>query len=160
MMALILPWWRDRSVREQWLVGIMAALLVVVVAWLGVIRPVGAARANAEARHDAAEQALGDVRVMTGEIRSAEQRGRPSQAVPLVELVSRRASEAGLTTERMETSGDGRVMVQIGAVRPMPLLRWLGEIEARDGIVIDQMTAGRNADATISVTLSLRGSGR
>ena len=44
MMALLLPWWRDRSPREQLLLGTMASLLAMVTLWLGVLRPLAAAR--------------------------------------------------------------------------------------------------------------------
>nr|WP_310523883.1 type II secretion system protein GspM [Polymorphobacter sp.] len=157
MMAMVMPWWRDRTRREQWLLAVMGALLAVVVLWLGVMRPLAVARDAAAARHLAAVTGLGDVQAMGGAIRRAEARG--GAAVPLVELVSQRASEAGLTAERMETSGDGRVTVRIAAVRPVVMLRWLGDIEARDGVVVERVTINRNDDATLAVELALRSAG-
>ena len=157
MMAMVLPWWRDRSRREQWLLGVMGGLLAVVVLWLGVMRPLGAAQAAAQARHVAAVTGIGEVKAMAAAIKRAEARRTPG--VPLVELVSRRAGEAGLTAERMETSGDGRVTVRIAAIRPVVMLRWLGEIEARDGVVVERAARTRNEDATLAVELALRSAG-
>ena len=160
MMAMILPWWRDRSVREQWLVGIMLIMLVVIIAWLGIIRPLDSAQIKAETRHSAAVQALGEVRVMTGEIRTAEHRARSAQGLPLVELVSRRAADAGITTQDLQPGGNGRVTVQIEAIKPMPLLRWIGKLEANDGVIVERMNASKNADATVTAALTLRGGDR
>ena len=39
-------WWDTRSAREKRLLLVLAALLVLVLAWLLVIRPLGDARAN------------------------------------------------------------------------------------------------------------------
>lgn len=159
MMALLLPWWRDRSAREQWLVGGMAVLMLVVFTWLAILRPVEAARARAEARLAAAVAGLGDVRALTPLIRAAQARSGPLQSIPLVELISRRASEAGLTVEAMQTSGDGRVTLRIAAVRPVALLRWIAEIETRDGVVVERVALTRNADATIAADLVFRRGG-
>lgn len=157
MMAMVLPWWRDRSRREQWLLGVMGALLAIVVLWLGVMRPLAAARAAAESRHAAAVTGLGEVKAMGAAIRQAEARG--TSGVPLVELAGRRVSEAGLTASGIESSGDGRVTVRIAAVRPPMMLRWIAEMEARDGVVVDHVSMTRNTDATVAVDLMLRSAG-
>jgi general secretion pathway protein M len=159
MMALALPWWRDRSAREQWLLAIAGGLVLAMLAWLVVLRPLAAAGAAAGARRAAAIAALGDVRAMAGAVRAAEARGRASTAVPLAELVGRRAAEAGVTPERIEASGDGRVTMRIAAIKPAPLLRWIADLEGRDGVVIDQLGIVRNPDATVAAELALRAGG-
>lgn len=161
MMAMLKPWWRDRSRREQWLLGVMAALLVVTIVWLGVLGPLTSARDAAAARHDTAVRALGDVEAMTVQIRRAERTASPTISVPLVELVGQRAREAGLTTQRIDSSGDGRVTMRVDVVRPAPLLRWLGDLKTRDGITTESLMAVRNDDSTIAADIALRsGSGR
>lgn len=159
MRAMLWPWWRDRSERERWLIGAMGVILVLVVLWLGIFRPIAAARDAAIARHAAAVAGLGEVQAMTGAIRRAEQRGAAARSVPLVELVSRRATEAGLSSETLETTGDGRVTMRIAAVRPTAILRWLAEVESRDGIIVERAGMTRNDDATVAVELSLRSGG-
>ncbi|MFZ4687904.1 MAG: type II secretion system protein GspM [Polymorphobacter sp.] len=159
MMALIRPWWRDRSGREQWLVAIMAVLLVVVGAWLGVIRPLEAARARAETRLAAAAEGLGAVRTMTADIRQREARATPATALPMLERIETAVRSAGLTTQRLESSGDGRVMVDVSAVRPTAMLGWIAAQEAQ-GVVVERATITRNTDATVAAALTLRGGGR
>jgi general secretion pathway protein M len=159
MMAIVRRFWRDRSVREQWLLGVAGVLLLAVLAWLAVLRPLASAQASAATRRALAVTALGDVRAMAGAIRAAEARGRAARAVPLVELVGRRATEAGVTPERLESSGDGRVSARIAAIKPAPLLRWLEALERRDGVIIDQLGIVRNPDATVAAELALRAGG-
>ncbi len=151
--------WRDRSVREQWLLGVAGLLLLVVFAWLAVLRPLATAQAAAATRRASAVTALGEVRAMAGAIRAAETRALAARAVPLAELVGRRATEAGVTPERIESSGDGRVTARIAAIKPAPLLRWLADLEGRDGVIIDQVGIVRNTDATVAAELALRAGG-
>ena len=157
MMTLARSWWRERTQREHWLLAIMAATLALTIAWFGVLRPLQAAAARAEARHMAAQTALADIQADTLAIRAAEASGKRADATPLVERVSRRITDAGLSAEKLETSGDGRVTLRIVAVRPPVLLRWLAGLEAADGIIVERATLTRNADATIAATLALRG---
>lgn len=159
MMAMVLPWWRDRSRREQWLIGVMVGMFAILGISFAVVRPLAEARAAAEARLTAATVGRADVMKMTAAIRAAEARAAPTRATPLVEQVSERATAAGLTIETMQSTGDGRVTLRVAAVRPPAILRWIGEIEARDGIIVDRAAMTPNNDATIAVDLTLR-SGR
>lgn len=160
MMALLLPWWRDRSPREQLLLGTMASLLAMVTLWLGVLRPLAAARDRAIARHATAVSALAEVRSLTGAIRAAEARRRPGNDTPLLERVRASASAAGFTPETLESNGAGQASLRIAAIKPAPLLRWIADLEARDGITTTLLASNRNADQTLAVTLTLSGGGR
>lgn len=154
MMATLAPWWRERSQREQLLLAIMAALLLIVGLWLGVLRPLAAARDAAAERLALAETELGDVRAMAEPLRRAEALARPQAQTPLIEQVRRRIAEAGLTAERVEAAGDG-VAVRIAAVKPVAILRWLAQAEGVDGMVVEQLQISRNSDDTLAVELAL-----
>lgn len=154
MTTTLAPWWRERSQREQCLLAIMAGLLLVVGLWLGVLRPVAAARDAAAARLALAETQLGEVRAMTEPMRRAEAQARPQAQAPLIEQVRRRIADAGLTAERIEAAGDG-VAVRIAAVKPVAILRWLAQAESVDGMVVEQLQISRNSDDTLAVELAL-----
>ncbi len=160
MMALILPWWRDRSPREQVLLALLAGLLGIVTLWFGVLRPLADAGDRAAARHATAVSALAEVRSLTGAIRAAEARRRPASGTPLLERIRASASAAGFAPETLESNGAGEVSLRIAAIKPMPLLRWIADMEARDGITTTLLASNRNADQTLTVTLALSGSGR
>jgi len=160
MMAMILPWWRDRSRREQLMLLVMAALLAATIAWLGILRPLALARDAAAGRLATAETALGEVRAMTLAIRAAEARAQPAGNTPVIERVGARASEAGFTAERLTSDSDGRVTMRLPAVKPAILLRWLADVETRDSIIVDRLSITRNGDATVAADLALRAARR
>lgn len=160
MMALILPWWRDRSPREQLLLALLAGLLGILTLWFGVLRPLADAVDRAAARHATAVSALAEVRHLTGAISAAEAHRRPASGTPLLERVRASASAAGVTPDTLESNGTGEVSLRISAIKPVPLLRWIGNLEARDGITTTLLASNRNADQTLTVTLALSGDGR
>ena len=49
MIAMLSPWWAQRTGRERWLIGAMLALLAALLFWLVLVRPLAAARATAQA---------------------------------------------------------------------------------------------------------------
>jgi len=160
MMALILPWWRDRSPREHLLLALLAGLVGIVTLWFGVLRPLADAGDRAAARHASAVSALGEVRSLTGAIRAAEARHRPASDTPLLERVRVSASAAGFTPDTLESDGAGEVSLRISAIKPAPLLRWIADLEMRDGITTTLLASTRNADQTLAVTVTLSGGGR
>ncbi|WP_426166453.1 type II secretion system protein GspM [Sandarakinorhabdus sp. DWP1-3-1] len=156
MTALVLPWWRERSRREQILLLVLAVLVLAITLGFGVLRPLAQARAEAADRLSVATVALGDVRGMAAAIRAAEVRTRPAEALPTIERVGSRASAAGLTTERLDSDAGGRVTMRVPAVKPAMLLRWIAELETADGIIVDRLAITRNGDQTIAADLALR----
>jgi type II secretory pathway component PulM len=47
-------------------------------------------------------------------------------------------------------------MLQIAAVKPPVLLRWIAEIETRDGVIVERASISRNEDMSVAVELALR----
>jgi general secretion pathway protein M len=149
-----MTWWRRLSAREQVLVTIMLALLTGVGLWLGIVRPLAIWREDLAARQAAAEMALADVTGMAGQIRTA--RATTGPQLPLMERVRSSADAAGLTLEQLEKAGDGSVTLRIAAVRSPALLGWLADLETRQGVAVDRLSATRNDDASLAVDIALR----
>jgi general secretion pathway protein M len=152
MSAQFLAWWGDRSLREQRLLLVMAALLAVTILWLGIYRPIQDALSNARERHQEAVVRLGDVRSMTDVLRG--HRGAPALAEPLADFVTRAAAEAGFANATVAAQGDRRVSVSIPSARPGPVMSWVAGLEAQ-GVVVERLNARANADPTLTVDLVL-----
>ncbi len=152
-----MDWWRERSGREQALIAIMAVLLLVVMAWLGVMRPIADARDGAIARLATAEAALADVRAMAPSIHAAQSIPRPVGT--LIERISERVRAAGLTTEPLQSGSNGEVTLHIAAVRPAIILGWIADLERRDAIIVQQLAITRNDDHSVAVDITLTGAG-
>jgi general secretion pathway protein M len=152
MMTVFTPWWNDRTPRERVLLAIMAALLAGVLVWLLVLRPLGLARdqANADASAAAARRTAAEALV-------AAIRARPAATgAPVQDILTRRLAEAGLQASRLDAQGQGQAVVEIAAVNGRLLLGWASGLEARDGLVIDQLEATRNPDQSVRVRLIVR----
>jgi general secretion pathway protein M len=152
MMAGLSPWWHQRSSREQLLITIAGALLAALLAWLLILRPLGQARAAAQEAAQAAQGQLAQTRALVAAIRA-----RPAPpAGPVHELLGRRLAEAGLTPSRLEAQGPGQALVEIAAINGRLMIGWASALEQRDGLVVDELEATRNADQSVRARLSIR----
>ena len=156
MTTTFLNWWSGRSPREQRMLAVMFLLLAVVIVWLGIVRPIAAARDAAEERHARAVVALGKLRELGSRLDTARSRALPAIDEPLVGFLGRSAADAGLSVERLEAEGSERAVLVIMAVRPPALFGWLQRVEARDGLIVDRLSVTRNADATVAVQVTFR----
>ena len=161
MMDAVKTMWGERSPREQWMLGVMFALLAVVLLWLGAMGLAGAQRSARDA-------------LLTATDRNAEMRAKVkllktlprgvtggSASVGIDQLVSQSAGEAGLTLERAEAQGGARIEIAMASVRPVALFSWLAALEAQ-GVRVETMSARPSPTAgSVSVQAVLvRGAGR
>ncbi|MGE0179829.1 MAG: type II secretion system protein GspM [Sphingomonas sp.] len=143
-----MSWWRARSEREQRLLIVMAALALLVLGWLLVVRPLGDAFDRARERHGAAVVALAEARARTDPGGGGRAAGPPP--LPLDALVSRTAAEAGFSTARVTGGGAATARLTLDAARPQALFGWLARLEAQ-GVTIERLRARANPDRTIAV---------
>lgn len=139
----------ERSSRERALLGVAAALLVLVVLLFGVIGPARDARADAVARHAEAAQTLGAVRRATASPSAPTGSGGPLRAV-----VSVTADGAGIVIDRYDIEDDG-VRLFIGSVEATRLFGWLTELREREGIAVSEAQLRREDGGMISARLTL-----
>ncbi|AEG48960.1 General secretion pathway M protein [Sphingobium chlorophenolicum L-1] len=160
MMERLKILWDERSSREQWMLGVMFALLAVVILWLGVLRPLDAAQRSAS---DALREATDRNAAIRAKVKLLKSLPRPSTAtdVPLEQFISQSAAEAGLTLERAQAHGANRLDMAIASVRPVALFSWLAVLEAQ-GVRVETMSARPSpTSGSISVQAVLaRGGGQ
>lgn len=141
MMAGLKRLWAERSPREQWMLGVMIALLAIVILWLGVVRPVDAARLSARtAMLEAADRnaAIRAKAAMLKRLPRATTATEPRLA--LDQFIGQSAGEAGLTLERAQAQGSDRIDIAMASVRPIALFSWLATLEAQ-GVRVETMRA-------------------
>lgn len=160
MSAWWAAWWNARSRREQRLLLVMTVLLVAVLAWLLVARPVALALSRAQTRHAAAVLALADARTQADAIRALERFGPPPPAPPIEALVAERANAAGFTDAHVEPGGPNRATLSLEAARPRAFFPWLADLERRDGVLVETLAVHANSDASLAVQATLRARAR
>ena len=149
-------WWGERSLREQRMLIGLGALLAVMILWLGIVRPLDNALAEARARHGRAALALADAKVQAATIRGLERVRPPALPAPIQVYVGALAGEAGFTLAKVEPESGDQVHVAINAARAPALLAWVNDLEQRRGLVVDRFSARANSDATVAADFSVR----
>jgi len=143
-----MSWWQARSARERVMLAVMAALLVLVLGWLLVARPLADALDAAKLRHGAAVVALAEARARPSTI-------GPSLAGPVDGLVAETAAQAGFTGARIARQGPAGASVVIDAARPQALFGWVAQMERR-GLIVERLRVQANADRTLSAEIALK----
>lgn len=148
-------WWAVRTPREKRLLLALAAVALLVLVWLLVIRPITDARAAAEARLNAAVTELARARA---EAATAQPRSGAAGApvpLPLDGFLMTAGAEAGLTNLQVIGDGPARATLTLANVRPQAFFGWIGQLEAR-GLSVESLSARPNSDQTIAVEAVLR----
>jgi general secretion pathway protein M len=156
MNDLVKSWWRTRTSREQKLLLAMFALAAVVLAWLLIIRPLSDALSRARERHGEAVLAMAEARAQARAITGVRRTAPARPTVPLDSLLSQSASEAGFPVTRVEREGANQATITIQPVRPQAFFAWVNQMEGRNGLIVERLTANTNSDQTLQVTVTFR----
>ena len=161
MMERLKTLWSERSPREQWMLGVMLALLAVVILWLGIMRPLAAAQRSARDALTEATDQNAAIRAKVKLLKTLPRNVTGGPSAPVEQLVGQSAGEAGLTLERVQAQGPARVEIAMASVRPVALFSWLAALEAQ-GVRVETMSA-RPSPTAGSVAVQgvlVRGEGR
>ena len=104
--------------------------------------------------------ALAEARADAAAIARLEKRPAPPPGAPLDAAVGRAAADAGFSLARLEAQGQDRVAIVIDAARPQTLFGWVSDLETRQGLIVERLTATANADRTLSAQIVFRARGR
>ncbi len=155
MMDTLNRLWRDRSPREQWLLGIMFALLGTVIFWFALVLPIDSALTAARERLDRAALDAGQVAARVQTLETARRSPPPALGAPLAVVVAGSAQEAGFTLDRTDAQGDDRVAIAIPAAKGPVLFTWLSALDRR-GIFAESINLRPGSDGSLAVDAVLR----
>jgi general secretion pathway protein M len=137
MVESFKSWWSKHSVAERALMALLGIAIAIVLLWLVVWRPVTDGLEAGWARQGAALDRYGSVRAKVVALKglpTAPQR----VGLPVEQLVSQSAAEAGFTLDRVGSAGAG-MSISIASARTGPLLSWLSRIEAA-GVTVQSIS--------------------
>lgn len=144
------------SKREQILIGIMVGLLLVVVGYYGITRPLFTAIATA--KQDQAEAVLREGRIMAklGALNGGGTQLRRAEGVDgTLDLFARGSlSELGLAPTEVTAMGESRLRLTITPVAAPTLFGWLTDMESR-GLVVSELDVKPAEGSTLTATLTL-----
>lgn len=162
MMERVATLWAERSRREQWMLGVMFALLAGVVLWFGVAIPLERAQRGARDALLAATDRNAAIRAAVKQLKALPRTPVVSgPATAIDQFVGQSAGEAGLTLERAQAQGQDRMEIAIATVRPSALFGWVARLEAQ-GVRVETLSVRPSpAAGSLSVQAVLvRGEGR
>ncbi len=155
MKTQLLALWAERSEREQIMLGILAGIMLPVLIWLLIIRPIGPALDAAEARHRAAVDTLADAQAQAAALAFLRKNPPPPLGAPVADVVKNAAAETGFTLSRADPVGGDGIIVSIVAAKPAAFFEWAQALQRR-GVFIDQLSIRPNPDSTIAVDAQFR----
>ncbi|AAK22169.1 type II secretion system protein M [Caulobacter vibrioides] len=142
-------WWTGRTGREQVLLAVMVAALVVVIGWYGVATPLWSAAKTAQVRVDKAATQLATLRGLAAGASRATAGGAAPQAV-----VEAAASRVGLPIARHRQDANGRFTIWIAAIDSKILLPWTAGLEREGAVKVTDFTASRLDNGLIEAEIT------
>lgn len=155
MITRAKTWFAERSPREQRLLAVMLALLVMTILWFGIIAPLNTAREEAAARLDQATLTSGRVNAAAEALRLATLTPPTKLTTSLAATIASSATEAGFMPSRLDPQAADRVIIAIPSAKAPALFAWLDTL-ARRGIFAEKSSVRPNSDATIGFEATLR----
>lgn len=156
--------WSGLSPRERTLIGVAAAILVLVGGWYGVVNPLLSARANAERAWLRTGDDLVNVERAAARARAAtgapqkQQNSRPANqsAAGLRAATAGAARAAGLSISRLQPEGETAVRVWIDEAPATDVYDWLLKAEREHGLSVQEASlVSRRGDGRVSVEVTL-----
>jgi len=155
VLARLRQQWVARSPREQLMLAVMAAILLLVGGWYGVLQPLDQAAAASEQR----------VRIAAGRLAALEAAARAGTASPgalaaearrpLQAVVAAAAQASGVTIDRHREEPDGRLTVWIAGMEPSLMMTWLSSLARVHGIAVTDVTASRIEGGLLEAQITL-----
>ena len=150
MIARLRVLWDARSRREQIMLAVMAAALLLTVGWFAVLKPLDGAVKGSQTRLQKAAERFAQ---LDGAARAG---GLPvTSGQPLNAVVDASAAAAGLTIDRRREEADGRLTLWLTRTDPGLMMTWLTGLARSQGVAVTEMTASRTDGGLLEVQVTL-----
>lgn len=158
--APLRAWYDGLMPREQRLIVIGGAVLLLLVLYLAVISPLGAAHARLVRDVHAKRQLLSYINQAAPRLQASSSAGTgqlpPGQSVFAALSSAIQSSPISSSVQRLEQTQDGGVRLSLSGVAFDSLARWLATIAGQDGITVTRATIGQATNpGTVDATLTL-----
>lgn len=130
-------WFYNLQPRERWIVGAGAVLAVVLLLWVGLIRPLHRETVDLRDTVAAKQRLLLNLGRVEGSKLGGAQTARPEGAPTLYVLVSSTAQQHGLTLPRTRPDGTDGINVTFQNASFDALLSWLVSLETEHAVAVE-----------------------
>ncbi|MEO9599907.1 type II secretion system protein GspM [Parasphingorhabdus sp.] len=155
MIENVRIWFVRLSQREKILVGIAGLLLVGLVGYYAIVRPMVGAMESAEERYVDAVERQTRIEAKVAALQQPADMEATKFNGALDSFVSQSAGETGIAVASVTPQSDSRVNVVVKSAKPTALFGWLARIE-RQGIAVEALSVNPTSNQAVSATLTLR----
>lgn len=147
-------WFLARSLRERWLLSIMLAILLPLLTFLLIYRPLMERLEVAKVRHVEAVRRHAAVEAQVAQLRLAPSDSAASSTGPLNLRVTDAAARAGVRLTGNTPQESGTVAIVVAPGLPGPTLRWLRQLEG-SGLRIRELAITPQGSGAVVVSATL-----
>jgi len=157
-------WFLSREQNEQAIIAILAALVILALIWLVLLKPLEQQAAEQNLRQQALIGELEQVQQLALQYQQLSNQDvgeRPNRSsLSLPQLVDRTVAEQGLTLQRYQPSSSGSAQVRFENMPQDKILAWLYDMEINQGIGFKDLslTLG-STSGLVNLTVRLTESG-
>lgn len=151
-------WWITLSRREQALLAVLALLVLGLVAWYAVWRPLAEFHRTAAIEHASASDEQQRVRALIARVKTATPAAR--QEIPVAQAVRQSLEAAGITAARLEADPGGGLRVALGGVPATMLFPWIADLQARHGVTPQHLMVVKAGQGVLQVDATFGREGR
>lgn len=145
------------SLRDQALLALLAAVVVLYLIYQLAWRPLAAANAQLRQQNETAARTLENVAQLAAQYRQLQQsgaRGGQSQG-SLTALIDQTVAVNQLQMSRFQPGSSGDVQVRLDNAPFDQVLRWLHQLEAQHGVAVKELAVAPGSDSGL-VNVSVR----
>jgi len=141
------PWWDERSLREQVLIGAFATLAMFALLLIAVVRPLEAKRAQAAADIRTYDMLTSRLRAAGPTVGTAQARGASA------DIIAQSAAVAGLTIDQIAVE-NGRTRISFADAPYETIIRWVAALEKSSRLRVSEARIDRATSPSGGVAAS------
>lgn len=130
------------SLRDQAMLAVLAAAVLLYVLYQLLWHPLATANANLARQNGAISQSLASMNQLAAQYRELQKSTTTNDVaagVTLTQLVDQTVASNGLHMSRFQPGSGGDVQVRFDNANFDQMLRWLNELESKDGVVLREV---------------------
>lgn len=146
-MNSIKSWYSGLNIRERNMVLILGIMMVLLILFIAVVLPLKSYMNDLDDRVATAKRDLPEVAAKVQALQSRSGSQQPSSRQSLNQLITNSSKRYGLKFSRIEErKRDEEIQVRLDDVEFDQLLRWVGQLEQQQGLVIDTLRVSDTDD--------------
>jgi len=153
----MMPWWLERSRREQTALLALGLVVLALAVFQFAVKPLVDYRTAAKADYESAVELLSQVEADARDILALKAGAALRSDVPARTVVSVVASEQALTITRVQPLENGDLDVWLDDVASVALFKWATTLYERHGIAVVRASVQKNDGGTVRAQITLAG---